>query len=66
MGIEDAIAAFKAGRLVMIYDGDDREAEVDFVIRADAVTPTTIRWLRQNAGGLLCFVTTREVGEIFE
>lgn len=64
MGIEDAIAAFKAGRLVMIYDGDDREAEVDFVIRADAVTPTTIRWLRQNAGGLLCFVTTREVGEI--
>jgi len=62
--IERAISALKAGKPVMIYDGDDREAEVDFVIRADVVNPATVRWLRENAGGLLCFATTREIGKI--
>jgi 3,4-dihydroxy-2-butanone 4-phosphate synthase (EC 4.1.2.-) len=48
----------------MLYDGDNREAEIDFVVRADAVTPQLVRWLRKNAGGLLCFATTREIGEV--
>nr|WP_245521956.1 3,4-dihydroxy-2-butanone-4-phosphate synthase [Pyrobaculum neutrophilum] len=63
MLLEEAIKALRAGRLVMLYDGDGREAEVDFVVRGDAVTPALVHWLRRNAGGLLCFVTTREVGE---
>jgi 3,4-dihydroxy 2-butanone 4-phosphate synthase len=62
MTLERAIEALKAGRPVLIYDGDHREAEADFVVRADAVGPGLVRWLRQNAGGLLCFVTTEEVG----
>ncbi len=61
--LEAAIQALKRGGLVMLYDGDDREAEIDFVVRADAVTPQLVRWLRKNAGGLLCFVTTKEIGE---
>lgn len=60
--MEKAIEALRTGRLVLIYDGDYREAEADFVVRADAVTPGLVRWLRQNAGGLLCFVTTEEIG----
>ncbi len=60
--MEKAIEALRAGRPVLIYDGDYREAEADFVVRADAVTPGLVRWLRQNAGGLLCFVTTEEIG----
>lgn len=63
MALERAVEIFKRGGLVMIYDGEDREGEVDFVMRADAVTPRVIKWLRQNAGGLLCFATTREIGE---
>jgi 3,4-dihydroxy 2-butanone 4-phosphate synthase len=51
VNLEAAIQAFRRGRLVMLYDGDDREAEVDFIIRADAVTPQLVRWLRKNAGG---------------
>lgn len=61
--IHKAIEALKNGGVVMLYDGDGREAEVDFVIRADAVTPPLVRWLRKNAGGLLCFATTREIAE---
>jgi 3,4-dihydroxy 2-butanone 4-phosphate synthase len=62
--LETAIQALKRGGLVMLYDGDDREAEIDFVVRADAVTPQLVRWLRKNAGGLLCFATTKEIGEL--
>ncbi|ABL87564.1 3,4-dihydroxy-2-butanone 4-phosphate synthase [Pyrobaculum islandicum DSM 4184] len=62
MPIEEAIKALREGRIVMIYDGDERENEVDFVIRGDAITPSLVRWLRKNAGGLLCFVTTEKVG----
>ncbi|AEA12169.1 3,4-dihydroxy-2-butanone 4-phosphate synthase [Thermoproteus uzoniensis 768-20] len=62
MMLEKAIEALRTGRPVLIYDGDYREAEADFVVRADAVTPGLVRWLRQNAGGLLCFVTTEEIG----
>lgn len=62
MDVEGAIEALRSGGLVMIYDGDDREGEVDLVMRADAATPSRIRWLRLNAGGLLCFVTTEEIG----
>ncbi|MGC9117797.1 MAG: 3,4-dihydroxy-2-butanone-4-phosphate synthase [Thermoproteus sp.] len=62
MTLEKAIEALRTGRPVLIYDGDYREAEADFVVRADAVTPGLVRWLRQNAGGLLCFVTTEEIG----
>ncbi len=56
-----ALEYLRRGDLVMLYDGEDREAEVDFVIRADAVTTEVVHWLRKNAGGLLCFVTTQEV-----
>ncbi|ABO08546.1 3,4-dihydroxy-2-butanone-4-phosphate synthase [Pyrobaculum calidifontis] len=61
--IEEALKALRQGRLVMIYDGDGREAEVDYVVRADAVTPDLVHWLRKNAGGLLCFATTYQVGK---
>jgi len=61
--LEAALQVLKRGGLVMLYDGDDREAEIDFIVRADAVTPHLVRWLRKNAGGLLCFATTKEVGE---
>ncbi len=60
--LEEAMAALIRGRPVLIYDGDHREAEADFVVRADAVTPGLVRWFRQNAGGLLCFVTTEDIG----
>ncbi|MEL9989803.1 MAG: 3,4-dihydroxy-2-butanone-4-phosphate synthase [Thermoproteus sp.] len=60
--VEGAVEALRRGKPVLIYDGDNREAEADFVVRADVMTPSLVRWLRLNAGGLLCFVTTEEIG----
>ncbi|MDD4126061.1 MAG: 3,4-dihydroxy-2-butanone-4-phosphate synthase [Methanomicrobium sp.] len=52
--IEKAIEALKNGEFVLIYDFADREGETDFAIRSDAITPSHIRAMRKEAGGLIC------------
>ncbi len=60
--IESALELLRQGKIVFIHDSDNRENEVDAVIRADYVTPSVITWMRKNAGGLICFVTEDSVG----
>ena len=52
--IDDAIAALRDGRFILLYDFDDREGETDFAIRSDAVTPRHILRMRKDGGGLIC------------
>lgn len=52
--IEDACAALKAGKFILLYDFDDRERETDLVICADAVTPHDVLTMRKDGGGLIC------------
>lgn len=59
--VEDAVEALRSGRPVMIFDGSDREGEVDLVYHASAATPDAIYDLRVSAGGLICFATTWEI-----
>ncbi len=54
---------FRQGKIIFIHDSDNRENEVDAVIRADYITPSVITWMRKNAGGLICFVTEDSVGK---
>ena len=61
MELVDALKRFAGGGVVMIFDSEDREGEVDLAIRADAVTPDTIAFFRKFAGGLICFATKEEV-----
>ena len=49
-----AIAAFKAGRPVIIVDDEGRENEGDLALPADAVTPSTINFMATHARGLIC------------
>ncbi|WP_069807949.1 3,4-dihydroxy-2-butanone-4-phosphate synthase [Vulcanisaeta thermophila] len=60
--IHEAINLLRQGRIIFIHDSEDRENEVDAVIRADAVNTATITWLRKYAGGLICFVTDEAIG----
>jgi 3,4-dihydroxy 2-butanone 4-phosphate synthase len=48
------IEAVRAGRLVLIYDAEDREGETDFVLPASAITPREVAHFRNEAGGLIC------------
>lgn len=53
-GLAQALASLKSGKLIIIYDGDDREGEADMVVAAQHVNPKTIHTFRCDAGGLIC------------
>lgn len=51
--LESACSALQNGRFVMVYDGDDREGEVDLFAPAQHAEADTVRRLRRDAGGLV-------------
>ncbi len=63
--LEKAIAAFAAGKPVMIFDSAFRERETDLLWPATAATPEVMRRLRRDCGGLLFLAIGNEVGELF-
>jgi len=65
-GVESAIEAFRAGRPVLIHDATERENEVDLVYPAEAVTPSAVTRMRNDAGGLICVALSHEVAEAFD
>ncbi len=52
--INQALEAIRAGKMIQIYDSDAREGETDLVIPAKAVTFKEVKWMRKDAGGLIC------------
>ena len=56
--IEDIIADFKAGKMVILVDEEDRENEGDLVLAADFVTPETINFMAKHGRGLICLTLT--------
>ena len=52
--IEEAIAAIKLGKLVIVVDDEDRENEGDFVAAAEMVTPELINFMTIHGRGLIC------------
>jgi 3,4-dihydroxy 2-butanone 4-phosphate synthase len=63
--VDDAIAAFRDGEPVLIYDDADREGETDIVYPATAVDADAVARLRNDAGGLVCVALADAVGEAF-
>ena len=53
-GIEAAIEALRAGRMVVMTDDEDRENEGDLVIAAEFATPEAINFMVTYARGLVC------------
>ena len=43
--IEDAIAAMRAGKMVVVVDDEDRENEGDLTIAAQKITPDAINFM---------------------
>ncbi|ABR56505.1 3,4-dihydroxy-2-butanone-4-phosphate synthase [Methanococcus aeolicus] len=52
--IEKAINDLKNGKMILIYDSDDREGEADMVVASEFITPEHIRTMRKDGGGLIC------------
>lgn len=58
--LQDVISELKAGKPVLIFDGEDREGETDIVIASQFVNNDIIRLMRKDGGGLIC-TTLKEV-----
>ncbi|MCC7179248.1 MAG: bifunctional 3,4-dihydroxy-2-butanone-4-phosphate synthase/GTP cyclohydrolase II [Acidobacteria bacterium] len=56
--IEDAIAAFKRGAMLIVVDDEDRENEGDLTIAAEKVTPEAINFMMTYGRGLICMPMT--------
>ncbi|WP_028388820.1 bifunctional 3,4-dihydroxy-2-butanone-4-phosphate synthase/GTP cyclohydrolase II [Legionella fairfieldensis] len=52
--IEQAIAALKAGRMIILLDDEARENEGDLVIAADYATAEAINFMARFGRGLIC------------
>jgi len=58
--VERAIAAVRAGEMVILTDDEDRENEGDLVLAAQKVTPAAINFMVTHARGLVCLTLTEE------
>ena len=58
--IEDAIAAMRAGEMVIVADDEDRENEGDLTIAAEKITPEAINFMAKYGRGLICLAMTPE------
>lgn len=52
--IEDAIADFAAGKMVIVVDDEDRENEGDIIVAAEKITPEQVNFMLKHARGVLC------------
>ena len=59
--IEEAIAAIKAGKMVLVTDDEDRENEGDLIMAAELCTPEAINFMAKEARGLICMPASGEV-----
>ncbi len=58
--VEEAIAAFRDGKMVVIVDDADRENEGDLCCAAQHVTPSIINFMATHGRGLICVTLTEQ------
>lgn len=56
--IEDAIADFAEGKMVIVVDDEDRENEGDLIVAAEKITEDQVNFMLKNARGVLCVPMT--------
>ncbi|HBF75112.1 MAG TPA: bifunctional 3,4-dihydroxy-2-butanone-4-phosphate synthase/GTP cyclohydrolase II, partial [Lactobacillus sp.] len=61
--IEAAIEHLKQGKLIIVADSLDREAEGDMVGLADYVSPENVNTMVTKARGLLCVPMSADVAQ---
>src|SRR5947208_11216210 len=63
--IEDAVAAIRAGRIVIVCDDENRENEGDLTIAAEKITPEAINFMARYGRGLICLaIAGRRLDEL--
>src|SRR5512136_2304394 len=60
VSVDEAVAAVRDGRLIIIVDDEDRENEGDLMVAAEKATPEIINFMSKYGRGLICLPLTRE------
>jgi 3,4-dihydroxy 2-butanone 4-phosphate synthase / GTP cyclohydrolase II len=58
--VPGALEEFKAGRMIVVVDDEDRENEGDLTLAAEFVTPEAINFMAMYGRGLVCLTLTEE------
>jgi 3,4-dihydroxy 2-butanone 4-phosphate synthase/GTP cyclohydrolase II len=58
--IEDAVAAYARGEILVVVDDEDRENEGDLIMAAEFATPETVAFFLHHTSGYLCAPITEE------
>jgi 3,4-dihydroxy 2-butanone 4-phosphate synthase / GTP cyclohydrolase II len=58
VGIEEALAELRAGRMIILMDDEDRENEGDLCVAAERVTAEHINFMATYGRGLICLSLT--------
>ena len=56
--VEEVIAAFGRGEIVVVTDDENRENEGDLVMAAEKATPEAINYMTREGRGLICVALT--------
>src|SRR5215467_8627821 len=58
--IEAALAAVRAGKMIIVVDDETRENEGDLTMAASKITPAHINFMARHGRGLICLSMTPE------
>jgi 3,4-dihydroxy 2-butanone 4-phosphate synthase / GTP cyclohydrolase II len=58
--IDEALEDIRAGRMVVVCDGADRENEGDLVMAAQFATPDAVNFMAKEGRGLICLALTAD------
>jgi len=58
--VPEALEEFRAGRMIVVVDDEDRENEGDLTLAAEFVTPEAINFMAKYGRGLICLTLTEE------
>ena len=61
--VRQAIEDLKAGKLIVLIDDDDREAEGDLVGLAELVTGENVNFMAKHARGLICAPVSTKIAQ---
>ncbi|MDF2091829.1 bifunctional 3,4-dihydroxy-2-butanone-4-phosphate synthase/GTP cyclohydrolase II [Knoellia sp. 3-2P3] len=61
--VEEALAALRSGRPVLVTDDEDRENEGDVVLAAETVTAEWMAWTIRHTSGYICAPMTDDVAD---
>lgn len=64
--VKSAIEDFRAGKMVIMVDDEDRENEGDLAIAAEHATPEAINFMARFGRGLICLALSGEMADRLE